>query len=382
MKYSDAISRAFRALKSGGVWGFAASAAGSMLVVLIVVVGGSVLALGGSLDNLLAKALPLATRTNGAGAFIVGFAAFLFALVFVIPLALIYHGGMVRVSDEAISGRGAHVAQGWETGFRRMGRTFGIDFVVGAIVLLAMLVALLPFVLAIVALSGGGDNSARAVTGILGICGGYLVFLIVIIAVSLVASAWEALSIRYGIIGGRTAGDALGAGWGAFKARWKNVVLFALIALGFQYAYSLISSIILVPAEFVTMPHVLLSSASSTPDPSVVLPEVARAYAVLIPLSFAIQLPWMVFYYNLWTAFFRQMTGLDVPPQPIQYGYPPPQPGAPGGAPPQPQPPEGWMPPPQPPAALQSPLGPQPPLGPPMAPAPTPPSPAEGPPNA
>lgn len=322
MRYSDAITRAFRALKSGGLWGFAATASVALLAVVAIPVLAAYFVLGPVLSGLFnGTSVGTGGGLVGAGQAVAASIGFLVGLVLAIPLGLTYHGGLVHLSDEAIAGREARLGDGWSFGARRMGRTFAVDFVVGFTLFLVTLVAMVPFIVAAALLiPASGNSTGGAVGAVVGICGGYLFLFLVILAAGVVIMGWAALAIRYALIGGRTSGDALSSGWRAWRARWKSVVVFALIAIGLQYAYSFVSSIVIVPAELVLMPHAFFPAGQ---DPSAAVPELLRGYAVILPLSIALYLPWTVYLQNLWTAFFRQMTGLDVPPQPAPVAYDP-----------------------------------------------------------
>jgi hypothetical protein len=325
VKYSDAIGRAFKALKHGGLWGFAASAMLSILGVFAVLGGGAYLAVGrGSLGRFFESLSSTSGGVPDFRALIVLMGALFLASLISIPLGLIYHGGTIHLSDEAIAGRPVRVGDGWSFGARRMGRVFAVEFVVGLIATAGVFAAMVPLFAAIIGGFALGSPDKSPVPFIAGLCGGYLIFFLIVIAVSLFISAYEALSIRYGLVGERTAGDALGSAWKATRARWKNVVLFALIVLGFQYAYGMVTSLVIVPLEFLLMPGLFFPGAGSQ-NPEQILPQMVRFYAVVYPLIFALQLPWVVFLANLWTAFFRQLTGLDVP-VPAPFDPPPPAP--------------------------------------------------------
>jgi len=309
VKYGQAIASAFRTLKSASLWGFAASMYGAITMLYVVVVGGA-----------LAVAGParIAGGFRDAGTFsgdLLGSLALLFgavsiAVLFTIPLSLIMHGGFVHLADEVLAGRPISVGQGWAFGTKRMGRTFAIDFTVWLISFLAVSVSLVPFIVVIIASTAGSGSDTPPAGALVGICCGYLVFLLFVVALSMLLSGYEAIAIRYGLVGTRTAGNALGAGWQAFKARWKNVVVFSLIVLGLQYAFSMVTSVITVPLQFVLLPN-QFTMGGSTPTPEQ-LPRFFSGYAVLIVVSMLLGLPWAVFHYSLWGAFFRQLTGLDV----------------------------------------------------------------------
>ena len=306
MKYGQAISSAFGAMKSAPLWGFAASIYGAITMLYVVLVGGALAVAG---PARIAEGFRDIGSFSGAllGGIALLFGAVTIAVMLTIPLALIMRGGFVHLADEVLAGRPITVGQGWAFGTRRMGRTFAIDFAVGAISFLAVSVAMVPFIIVVAASTAGSGPDASAFVGI---CFGYLFFFLFVLALTMVLSGYEAIAIRYGLVGTRTAGNALSAGWQAFKARWKNVVVFALIAMGLQYAFSTVTSIITVPLQFVLLPNQFTLSGS-TPSPEQ-LPRYFTGYAILMVVSILLSIPWAVFNYSLWGAFFRQLTGLDV----------------------------------------------------------------------
>lgn len=342
MKYGHAISSAFRTLKSAPLWGFAVSVYAAITMLYVVLVGGALVAAG---PSRIVDGLSNIGSAPGAilGGLVLLFGAVSVAIMFTIPLSLIMHGGFIHLADEILAGRPISVGQGWAFGTKRMGRTFAIDFVVGAIAFLSVSVAMVPFIVVVVASSAGQPSNTPPASAFVGICCGYLFLLAFIIALTMVLSGYEAIAIRYGLVGTRTAGKALSAGWQAFKTRWKNVVVFSLIVLGLQYAFSAVTSIITVPLQFVLLPN-QFTMGNSTPSLEE-LPRFLTGYGIYIAVSIVVGLPWVIFNYTLWGAFFRQLTGLDVVAPPV----PP-------------------MAAPQPPAYVPAPAAPTPPA-PPMAPA-------------
>ncbi len=317
MKYGQAISSAFASLKSGPLWGFAVSLYGA-IAMLYVVLGGGAIAVTG--PTRLADGFRDIGSLNG-GAWIgalllVGGATFL-AVILSIPLSLIMHGGFIHLADEVLAGRRVTVGQGWAFGTKRMGRTFAIDFVIWLIAFVAMTVATVPLIAGVVATAASSGSDTPSASAFAGICCGYLFFLLFVVAVTMLISGYEAIAIRYGLVGTRTTGGALSAGWQAFKVRWKNVVVFSLIVVGLRYAFSIVTSMVTVPLQFLLLPN-QFTLGDSTPSPEQ-LPRFFAGYAIIIVVSFALSLPWVVFNYSLWGAFFRQLTGLDVvvaPPAP------------------------------------------------------------------
>lgn len=316
MKYGHIISSAFTTLKSGALWGFAVSVYGAITMLYVLLVGGAVALTGPA--RLASGFRGIDALSGGAwvSLFAPLFGATLLAIILTIPLSLLMHGGLIHLADEILAGRRVGVGQGWAFGAKRMGRTFAIDFVVGFVSFLAMGVAMVPFVVGVVGVAAGSDSGTPSAGAFVGICCGYLLFLLVAVALSLLTAGFEAIAIRYGLVGTRTADSALGAGWQAFRARWKNVVVFSLIALGLQWVFSTVTSMITVPLQFFVVPPEF-TVGTSTPSAEQ-LPGLLIGSVVLIAVSVVLTIPWTVFNYSLWGAFFRQLTGLDVvtPPAP------------------------------------------------------------------
>jgi hypothetical protein len=173
--------------------------------------------------------------------------------------------------------------------------------------MLAIVVIEIPFIL-VVALGSAATGEGNPAALIATICCGYPLLFAGIIAIVFVFTGVEALSIRYGLIGGRTFGDAIASGWKAFRVSWKRVVVFALIMVSLAYAWQLLSSIVTLPLLFVTLPFRELTAVS--PDPAVLgrfFDGLFWVYAVMI----LFQSPFLVFNIVAWTVFFRRLTGLD-----------------------------------------------------------------------
>jgi len=319
LNYSDMIRRSFSSLKSGGLWGFAASTQAIRVIVLLAVLAAAN-AVGESGFLRAISAVYPGRPSTTVVAQLAYFSAVMLALFLSIPANLILEGGLTHLSDEVLSGRSAHTSDGWSVGLRQMGKVFVIQFVVGLIAFVAATVCAIPLVLAAVggvAVSAkSGTASSNPVPLIVGLCCGYLVFLVLLMLVSLFISAYGSLAIRYGVIGRRTAGDALGSAFKAVRARKKNVFVFALIQLGFGLVWGLVAGIVGFPIQL----------AMNAGQRATTLSHLLGAYAISGPLAIALVIPFAIFSYSMWTAFFRRMTGLDAAPVP---SYAPPGPAYP-----------------------------------------------------
>jgi hypothetical protein len=325
VKYGDILGRAFRALKSGTLWLYALTATLAVAAPFVLVGVAWFGAFRGSTLGLPISGAEGQILSAFAGVYVV----LLVGGLLCIPIALMTRGGYVHLTNSILEGAPVSLADAWSFGARRIGRTFGIEAVLMLIAWGVLFVLLIPFALIIAIAASGANQSAGALIG--GICLGYVYFFIVLIAFVLVWTGLEQVAIRYGLIGGRTFGDAISSAWQAFKAMKGRFVVFALIIIGLQYAYSLLTSFITTPLTFVMLPSSYWQSfanPSSTPDPTAVLGSMSQFFtrmALIYPILIALMVPFAIFVHAAWTAFFRQLTGLDVPsvPSAYTYGYPP-----------------------------------------------------------
>lgn len=308
MKYSDVLGRSFKALKSRALWGFAASA---LVVVLLpfAFVGGlfSLVDIRGFLGDLIgladSEALVLGELISLYAVLTLGW------LLAIVPFFAAY-GGMVHVSDAVLAGRPVTVAEGWKFGFSRLGRTLGIEVILYFGYALSISVALLPIAVAVIAGASLGEGSDAAALG--GICVGYVLLVIAMFAIVIAYFGLEGLSLRYGLIGDRTVGDALSSGWKAFRARLKNVLAFGLILIGLMYAWQIVASMVTTPIMFFGMPFAFSDREPTMAEIEQLISMIWWIYA----LVFVLMTPGYVFWVVSETAFFRQLTGLDVPQAP------------------------------------------------------------------
>lgn len=320
MKYGDVLGRSFKALGNGGLWAYGASAL-AVVAAPFVLVWATITVSGA--PRMIGQALELgAEETQVVGGFAVLYATLLLGgLLAVVPL-LIARGGLIHAANAAIAHEPVSVGACWSFGLRSLGRTMGIELGLGLMYLLAIVVAEIPFFIfvAMGAASGSEDNMAAFIGSM---CFGYLFLFFAIIAIVVVYAGVEALAIRYGLIGGRTFGDAISSGWKAFRAAWKRVVVFGLIMVALAYAWQMLTSVITTPFLFLAMPFSEL--IKDNPDPAALgsfFDGFIWVYAAMIVLY----APFTLFNAVAWTAFFRQLTGLDAvasPPAPTVTPAPP-----------------------------------------------------------
>ena len=136
MNYSHMITKAFRTLKSGGLWGFVITTQLAVLALFAVGALASLALVGG-----VAGVTRLSTLSGSSAAaspatwlvLIPIFGIFTLCGLLAIPIALIEYGGLIHLTDEYQAGRSTSVKDGWAFGTRRMGRTLLVDIVVGIV---------------------------------------------------------------------------------------------------------------------------------------------------------------------------------------------------------------------------------------------------------
>ena len=361
MNFSDVVSKAFRTLKSGTLWGFLATTYAAVAAVLVAAAVVVVVVLGSSLAHVastLATTTPATMSSSDVLPLLVlGFVAVGLVLVLV-PLGIVQYGGLIRLSDEVQAGRPVRIGDGWSFGFRRFGRIVAVEIVVQLLVT-GLLVAVFAPIIALTIVSIATRGNAGAIVGL--VCGGMLLLLALVIG-TMVVSGFEALAIRYAVIGDRTAGDALKSGWVAFRARFKNVFVMVLILIGFGILFSIAQSAINYGVQSIGYGSLAFSRPGLSS--ALALGRIAPLLLVIYMVEIAAGAVFRLFQVSLWTAFFRQMTGLELaPPRP---GYIPPYGMSAGGPPAD----AGGFPPAAQPTGQQPAPAPEP--GPPMAPIPPP----------
>ncbi len=355
MNYSDIITRAFRTLKAGGIWGFVITIQLTVLALLGFGLAAGVSAAGGPgvfrqmVTDLSAPGVPSQRAIEQFLTHILTIYGLFAAGAFLtIPISLIMHGGLIHLTDEAQAGRSATVGGGWAFGARRIGRVFAVEFMIGLVAFALILLGILPIVFSAIA-AGVNRSGGGAVVGL--VCGGSLWLMLMLFAL-IMLGGWEALAIRYAVIGDRTAGDAIGAGWDAFRARFGSVFVFLLILFGFGVVVYVVQSVLNYAIEFAVLGPSMFTGAATGPSASgVAFLRFQPMFPLLMLLALTVTVLTRVLQAAMWTGFFRQMTGLQPSPPstytPYPYGpYPAPTqpqagyPAQPGG----PQSPIGYAP--------------------------------------
>lgn len=349
MKYSDVLGRSFRALKSWPLWAFSLIAVAAVAVCFgIAAALVSVIDTSGLMRLMQVPASEAAMLRSMLRLYAVMIVGGLLAL----PVMLVVYAGFIHMADSVLAGRPVTAGEGWSFGFRRAGRLLGIEAILYLFYALGMIAVMAPFMALVIFGAATSENGGAA--GLIGsICLGYLWLFAGIIVLMVVYTGVEGLSTRYGLVGDRKVIDAVSSGWKAFRVRWKNVVVFGLIMVGLMYAWSFVTSIITTPLMLFAMPFSTWTASEPSPD---ALAGMMDSMLWLYALMFLLTTPAYIFMAVGWTAFFRQLTGLDTPP-PSYYATTP-QPPAYPPAPPQEPPAPPQEPPAYPPTPPRPPAGP------------------------
>lgn len=323
MRFRDIFARAFKSIWSPGSWGFLITmylaffvVIMALTLVLVAVIGVSVGLSGISDPSDLANLGPRAALAIG------GFIGLM--MVVLIPLSVVFHGGLIANSNELAEGRRARVGLGWSAGFRVFGRIFLIGLAMVGIALGVLLVLAIPLVLIFgvsVARMGSAFETGDP-AGLVGAlaCGG--IFYLVWILFALVLQSWEALSSRYAVVLGYRAGEALSAGFRELKARFGRTYLLALALFGIAFAISMATN--MVSAPFNEM------ASSRSPEAAAIGALIVFGFSLL---SLFATSALYLFQYSSWTHYFRSFalpTAAYAPPAayPAPGGWAPPVPPA------------------------------------------------------
>lgn len=350
MRFGVIIARAWNGLWTKPLWGFMATvAAGVAAVVLLPTFGGYVAVRALDVPGLIGAS---AQELAGADVFLGIALGMLVGSLVAFPVVVIAQGGLVYLSNAAVSGGAATVAEGWRQGVRLFGRMLGLDLVVWSAASVALAAMSIPLLAAVAAVTG--DGGAGAVLGVFALLA---LLLLAMIPASLLVSGYFAVTTRYAVIGDQTIGRSLGNGWKAFRAAFWRVVLFALVVFAMQYAYSFATSIITTPMQLMMQgsmfmtPEFFADPATFEPDSAAFGPQMSLWFVAIIVVTYLLMVPAYIFQATLWTAFFRVLVGLDPATDAPAGGYAPTPPTPTPPTPPAPMPPMPPAPmPPQPPA--------------------------------
>lgn len=214
-------------------------------------------------------------------------------------LSIAAQGGLVHGVNEAAEGRKPSLRDAWGVGFGKWGRTFMIGLVLG----LPIIVVVGVFILLMVVMIGGGAAAGEEVAGAAiagGLCLVLPVFIVVMIALSVVVGVVMQLALRYGILDDVTFGQAIKRGWNDLWGKRGAFVMWLVMLLP-QFAAGIVMLLFMVPF--------LLPAIGF-----IVAEQFVMAAAMFVLMGLVMMLPTAVygtFVSSAWTIFFRQMTGKE-----------------------------------------------------------------------
>lgn len=219
-------------------------------------------------------------------------------LVFFV-LSIAAQAGLVHAANEAAEERKPSLADAWNVGFSKWGRTFMIGLVLGLpVVALAVVIGLVVAGAGIAGAAAGGGAGAGAALG--SICLLLPLLTVLIIAAALIITIAYQLALRYGVLDDLTFGKAIGRAWSDLWAK-RGAWVFWLVMLLPGVAFSVVVLLLLLPFA---VPAVLLLIAE----------KYLAAVAVFMVAVLVMMLPsaiWATFSSSAWTVFFRRMTGRE-----------------------------------------------------------------------
>lgn len=249
-------------------------------------------------------------------------------------ISIAAQGGLVRLASSADEERPVLGRDGWAAGFRYWGRTFLIQLVLALPVVVLVIALVVAAFVSFVPAMAAGEESPGAVLGSIGImCGVFAIAVPLIIIVGFVLGSMQLLALRYGILEDRPSFQAIGASWGAFKARWKQVLGMWLAMLLVGIMYGIVAGVVAV--GFALPAGVALIAGN-----------VVAFAGIMVVLVLMLLLPNAIYaalQSTAWTVFFRRLTGVA---EVVAAGAPAPAPAYAGAA-----AAPGYLPPPPPPVA-------------------------------
>lgn len=259
-------------------------------------------------------------------------------------LGIAARGGLVRAVDGIEEGQPVRLGEAWSAGFRRWGGTFVLELVLKLpIVLVGLLAFMLIVVPILVPLSVGARPTVAAIPGV---CGGFLLLLVVGLPLSFLLGLTYVVALRHLMLDGLPALDSISAGFADVRSRFKDVALMWLINWGLNIAAGIAFAIPVVVLVLGFGFAGLFSGISALHGGSwwPVIGSLGSLVVVLIALSWLFVGIWGTFTSSLWTVFFRRMTGREVVVAAAVAPAPMPAPAsaypAPDASPPAPMPPQ------------------------------------------
>jgi hypothetical protein len=249
-------------------------------------------------------------------------------------LSVAARGGIVKLVDDAETGRAVQAGDGWRTGFENWLKVFGVSFISGLPAALLGLAAAVVMVIAILgAVRSGAFSSAdpaaiqrTVISSLAGGCLFLVVFGVLAVITGVVFGIVKELAVRYAVLEGRGVFDALKAGWTDLWAKRGAFLMFVttvVVGLVVSFALSFAALAVMMPGVLMIMFGSAFLGAILSVFGVIVLMVLGAVYGAL--------------HHAMWTVFFRRMTGREQPSAAAQQGgYPSPIPGGPAFPPPPP----------------------------------------------
>lgn len=238
-------------------------------------------------------------------------------------LGVASRGGLIIGVSEIEEGRDHGLGTLWGAGFKRFWSVLGLEILVGLPVILISLFMLFGMLAPIFGPMMAGRDPGAEVLGPM--CGSLCLGVPLLIVVSLLLGVLRLIALRYIMLGGQGAIEALGNAWRFFRARFKETVLVYLINAGLNIVAGIV---VIIPAVVLSVVAVVpVVMAASEQNWAAITAPLALLVLALIALSLLYTAIWGTYTSALWTLFFRQAAGMGpayaaaAAPEP---SYPPP----------------------------------------------------------
>jgi hypothetical protein len=235
-----------------------------------------------------------------------GIVVFMMGVVWLV-FGVAARGGLVTAVSEIEEGRQHGLGTLWGAGFKRFWSVLGLEILMSLPVLLVTLVMLYGIFAPLAgSLFAGQAPGAEVVAPIFGsLCVGVPV----LIVLSLLLGVLRLIAMRYIMLGGQGAFEAIGNSWRFFRVRIKDTVLMYLVNAGLN----LVAGIALaIPAVIISVAAVVpVVMAASDNNWGAITAPIVIGVVALILLSLLYTGIWGTYTSALWTLFFRRVAGMQ-----------------------------------------------------------------------
>ncbi|HEY63070.1 MAG TPA: hypothetical protein G4O02_00705 [Caldilineae bacterium] len=240
-------------------------------------------------------------------------AACLIAILVIIGLILKYvaRTGLYRLIDEKlIYDRAPEVRRGFALGWdHRALRLFGIDLIIGVplflLALFIIAIALSPLLLLLI------DNAGARIFAIVLTVGLGLLALLVLVIIGALVGIWHQLVARCAVLDDQSWSESLRRGYALFIARWKDVLLMALLMWGVAIGWGLV----MIPVVIIVGLGALAAGGAPALLAMTLTGSRVAAWAVGLPIGLVtfllpmavIQGAYQAFHATVWTITYREL---------------------------------------------------------------------------